>query len=56
MANKNIARFISCTQAQYDSIYKKENNNEEIENITKNNYDIKEIKDDNNSKSYSGKV
>lgn len=56
MANKNIARFISCTQAQYDSIYKKKNNNEEIKDMSKNNTKIKEIKDDNNSKSNSDKV
>lgn len=45
---KNMAKFVSCTQAQYDSLYKKEEDN----TINKE----KEIEDDNKSKSNSGEV
>lgn len=46
---KNMARFVSCTQAQYDSLYKKEDNDNTINKE-------KEIEDDNNSKSNTGEV
>lgn len=53
----NIARFVSCSQAQYDSLYKKENNdNENLEDTNNINNIEKEIEDDNNSKSNSGEV
>lgn len=47
---KNMARFVSCTQAQYDSLYQKEEDNTYTINKEK------EIEDDNNSKSNSGEV